>query len=225
MDADGVDGGEAEAVGAADDRIALPFQLTLDRELDAIRDVDRVRGGREARRAHRLHHGHVEIERVQNHMQYTHRDLGGARRTDDEMRLAVLEDDRRHDRTEARLPGSDRAGAARARIEHAHAAVVHKAQARRDDARGHAQRMGHGEAVAVLVEDRDMGRVLGDGASIETLHRAIDAARDLVGQFLGIGLRCQALDRHLHELGVAHVGVLVDRGAFHRLADDAQVLR
>src|SRR6185436_18368581 len=92
-------------------------------------------------------------------------------------------------------------GAAGPRVEHAHAAVVHEAQARRDHARRHAQRMGHGEAVAVLVEYRDVRGVLGDGARVEARHAGLHAAHDLAGHGLGIGFRGQLLDRHGHELG------------------------
>src|SRR6266851_5854872 len=60
--ADAMHGGEAEGVGAAHHRVALPLQLALDLPLDAVGDVDRVGGGRETRRAHRLDHGHVEVE-------------------------------------------------------------------------------------------------------------------------------------------------------------------
>src|SRR5437899_8986702 len=42
--ADAVHGSEAESVGAAHHRIALPLQLALDLPLDAVGDVDRVGG-------------------------------------------------------------------------------------------------------------------------------------------------------------------------------------
>src|SRR4029453_12378786 len=41
----------------------------------------------------------------------------------------------------------------------------------------------------------------------------------------GVGLRGQPRDRHIDELRIADMGVLVDGRALHRLADDAQVLR
>ena len=42
VDADGVHGGEAEAVRAAHYWIALPQKLALDPALDAVGDVDRL---------------------------------------------------------------------------------------------------------------------------------------------------------------------------------------
>ncbi len=83
--------------------------------------------------------------------------------------------------------------------------------------------MGHREAVAVLVEHRDVRGVLGDGARIEARHGGFHAALDLFGHLFRVGLGGQVLDRHLDELGVADMGVLVDGGALHGLAHDAQI--
>src|SRR5213592_1431053 len=60
-----------------------------------------------------------------------------------------------------RIEGTTELNRALPRVEHAHAAVVHEAQPRRDHARRHAKRMSHREAVAVLVKRRDVRGVFG----------------------------------------------------------------
>ena len=86
MHPDGVHRREAVGVGAAHHLVARGLQLALHPARDAVGHVDGVAGGREARRAHRLHHGHVEVERVQQHLQHAHGDLGRPRRADDQVR-------------------------------------------------------------------------------------------------------------------------------------------
>jgi hypothetical protein len=84
----------------------------------------------------------------------------------------------------------------------------------------HPKRMGHGETVAVLVEHRDMRGVLGRRTAVEARHAGFHAALDLVGHLPGVGLRHQPPERHLDEFGIADMGILVDGGALHGLADD-----
>src|SRR5499433_1449190 len=72
MDPEGMHGGKAVRAGAADDLVSLCRQLPLDTARDPIRHVDGIAGSGEARRAHRLHHGHVEVNGIQEHLEDAH---------------------------------------------------------------------------------------------------------------------------------------------------------
>src|SRR5262252_6207795 len=159
MDPKGMHGGKAVRAGAADDLVSLCRQLPLDTTRDAIGHVDGIAGSGEARRAHRLYHGHVEVDGIQEHLEDAHGDLGRPRRTDHDLRTLALEHDGRHDGAEACLARGEAACPPRPRVEHTHAAVVHEAQAFGDHARGHTERMRHGDAVAVAVEHGHVRRV------------------------------------------------------------------
>src|SRR4029453_18726172 len=147
---------------------------------------------------------------------HAHGDLGRAGRADDDVRPIALEHDRRDHRAEARLARREAAGAARARIENAHAAVVHEAEPARDHARGHAERVGHGHAAALAIDHRDVGGVAGRRAAfVEAGHVGLPARADLLGEAGGVLAAREALHRHIHEPRIAHVAVLVDRGALY----------
>src|SRR4029453_8220691 len=118
---------------------------------------------------------------------HAHGDLGRAGRADDDVRPGALEHDRRDHRAEARLARREAAGAARARIENAHAAVVHEAEPARDHARGHAERVGNGHAAALAIDHRDVGGVAGRRAAcVEAGHVGLPARADLLGEAGGV---------------------------------------
>ena len=222
QEADAVHGGEAEGERAADHLIAHRRQRLHDIARNAVRDVDGVRGGGEARRRHRLGHGHAMVQHVQDRLRHAHGDLRAARRAQRQTRPLALEDDGRAERGEAALAGRDRPRPAGTRIEHAHAAVIHEAQPRRDDAGRHAERMRHGDDAALAVDRHHMGGVR--RLRREALDRGALAALDLGGQRAAVFPGDQPVERHVVEGRVADMGVLVARRALHRLADDAQIV-
>src|SRR5262245_19989351 len=126
MHPDAMHGGKPVGAWTADDLVSLHRQLSLDAVRDAIRYIDGIAGGREARRAHRLHHGHVEVDGVQEHLENAHGDLGRAWRADHDVRALAFVHDARHHGGETRLARSEAPRPSRPRIEHAHAAVVHE---------------------------------------------------------------------------------------------------
>src|SRR5262249_50955559 len=91
MDPKGMHGGKAVRAGAADDLVSLCRQLPLATPGEAIGHVDGFAGSGEARRAHRLYHGHVEVDGIQEHLEDAHGDLGRPRRTDHDVRTLALE--------------------------------------------------------------------------------------------------------------------------------------
>src|SRR5215475_7575644 len=103
MHADGMHGGKPVGAGTADDLVPLPGELALDAPRNPIRHIDGTAGGGEARRAHRLHHGHVEVDGVQEHLENAHGDLGGSRRAYYDVRALAFVHDARHHGGETRL--------------------------------------------------------------------------------------------------------------------------
>ena len=141
------------------------------------------------------------------------------------MRLVALEDDGRRHGGETAFARRQRTGAAGARVEDAHAAIVHEPEPVGDDAGRHAQRMGHRNRVAVGVEGADMGRILRFRHLVQPLDMGFLARPDRGGQRTRIAFVEQFVERYVHEQRIADPVVLVDRGVFHRLADDADIFR
>src|SRR5499433_4015718 len=225
MDPKGMHGGKAVRAGAADDLVSLCRQLPLDTTRDAIGHVDGIAGSGEARRAHRLYHGHVEVDGIQEHLEDAHGDLGRPRRTDHDVRTLALEHDGRHDGAEACLARGEAACPPRPRVEHTHAAVVHEAEAFGDHARGHPEGMRHGDAVTFAVEHGHVRRVATRRAArVEARDLHFLPGPDLLGDPRRIVLAREPLHRNVDEARVAHVAVLVDGGPLHRLGHHADVL-
>src|SRR5215467_10627200 len=225
MHADGMHGGKPVGAGIADDLVPLHRQLSLDAARDAIRYIDGIAGCREARRAHRLPHGHVEVDSVQEYLENAHGDLGRARRADHDVRALAFVHDARHHGGETRLARSEAPRSSRPRVEHAHAAVVHEAQTLGDHARGHAKRMRHGDAVAFAVDHGDVrGVAARRAARVEARHLRLLPYPDLLGEPPRVRLARELFHRDVDEARVADVAVLVDGGALHRLRNHADVL-
>ena len=93
VDADAVNGGEAEGIGTADHLVTVGLELARDAMQDPVRHVDRVAGCRKARGAHRFGHRHVEIDDVQDRLEHSHRDLRRSGCSDHQIWPAVAEDD------------------------------------------------------------------------------------------------------------------------------------
>src|SRR5215467_2171007 len=225
MDPEGMHRGKAIGARTADNLVPLCRQLSLDTARDPVRHVDRIAGSGEARRAHRLHHGHVEVDGIQERLEDAHGDLGRPRRADHDVRTLALEHDGGHDGAEARLARGEAACTARPRVEHTHAAVVHEAEAFGDHARGHPEGMRHGDAVTFAIDHGHVRRVAARRAArVEARYSRLLAQPDLLGEPRRVVLAREPLHRHVDEARVAHVAVLVDGGALHRLGHHADVL-
>src|SRR5262245_34034252 len=221
-----MDGREAVRERIAHDLVAFSLELALGAARNAVRYVDGIARGRESRRAHRLHHGHVEVDGVQEHLEDAHGDLRRPRRPDHDMGPVALEDDGGHHRAEARLARSEAACPAWPRVEDAHAAVVHETQAFRDHARWHAEGVRHRDAIAFGVQDGDVRRVAAwRPAGIEPRHVRLLLAAYLFCEGARVRLVRETLHRHVDEARVANVAVLVDGGTLHGLRHDTDVLR
>ena len=190
----------------------------------AVADIDDIAVGAEARGRHRFQYGHVEVDDVENSLQHAHGDPGAAGRADDDAEIVVVEDHGRRHSGEATFPRRDGSGVPRARVEDAHAAVVHEAQAFADDARRHAERMGESDGVATLVYDTDVRRVAGFRHAFQTHHMRLLAAGDDLRELRRVLLVDEHVGGHIVEIGIADPSVLVDGGVLHGLADDADVV-
>src|SRR5262249_19862334 len=170
-------------------------------------------------------HGHGEAEGTQERLAAAHGDLGRPRRADYHVRTLALEHDGRYDGAEARFARGEAACPARPRVEHAHAAVVHEAETLGDHARGHTERMRHGDAVAFAVDHGHVRRVATKRAArFEPRPLRLLAQPDLLSEPRRVVLAREPIHWHADEARVAHVAVLVDGGALHRLGHHADVL-
>ena len=89
------------------------------------------------------------------------------------------------------------------------------------------QRVGDGDGVAVLVDDRIVRRLrrLAEALGRQVRRDAGAVRIDLGPDLLGIGVAGQLRDRVLHEVRVAERGVAVDIGVPHRLDHQPRRLR
>ena len=223
MHADGVHRGEAEGVGAAHDLVALPLQLALRPRAgcgwrcrwrrwsprSAARSPPRPWSCRSrARSAAPAARPWRSASRPGAPMTRCGRSPSKTIEGTTELKRA--------------LPGARLPARPGPRVEHAHAAVVHEAQARRDHARRHAERMGHGHAVAVRVDHGDVRGVLSRRApALKRGTSAFSPRADLARPWPP--RRPSTVSRSTGtstNFGIADVAVLVDGGALHRLRDD-----
>jgi hypothetical protein len=85
--------------------------------------------------------------------------------------------------------------------------------------------VGHAHAIALGVDDGHVRRVPARrAATVEARHVRLLARANLGGEDGRVRLADEVVDGHVHERGIAHVAVLVDGRALHRLGDDADVL-
>ena len=185
-----------------------------------------------ARRVDRFLHVHAVVDDVEQGLQHGRDDAAAAGRAEHHHQLAALADDGRAHRAERPLAGRDRVRFAlhqAVAVRHAelggevvHLVVEQHAGARRGDlgAEPVVQGVGHGDGVALAIDDRVVRRV----AALVRRQAGLQVVRDpgagrIDGgtDFRGVGLVEQALDRVLHEVGIAERVVAVEVGMAHRL--------
>ncbi len=97
------------------------------------------------------------------------------------------------------------------RVEDAHAAIQDEAGSGRDDAGGCAERVGHGDGVAVFVQRGNVARVL-RFVDVHAVQRRLFAGAYLFREGFGVSFVRQRIERHIHEGWIADLIPLVVKG-------------
>ena len=145
---------------------------------------------------------HTEIDEVDDGLKYGGGDGPASGRSDDDLGLAVFEEDRRCQGTGSGASGIEGVVAAGFGVHEADAVVPGEAGARDDDAAVAGQGVGEGDAVAVVVHGAEVGRASGFH---ERLLVGELAGADRFGQLAAVLFGDELVDRDVFELGVGQV--------------------